>query len=135
MKTQRGALLNSQIMRSKTEKWKKNSKIKKLGSFFDFHTKTAKTPKPRNAIGSRNTWIWRLKFCRRYHNEPYYWLFAISIGSERKSKIFKHLNLYPLGNVHIKRNTIFRIFRPPSPFVTKTLPSFRVIRNGSLFYF
>jgi hypothetical protein len=40
MKTQRGALLNTQTMRSKTVK--SLSKIKKLGSFFDFHTKRPK---------------------------------------------------------------------------------------------
>jgi hypothetical protein len=42
MKTQRGALLNTQSMRSKTKKLKSLSKIKKLGSFFDFHTKRPK---------------------------------------------------------------------------------------------
>jgi hypothetical protein len=42
MKTQRGALLNTQIMRSKTKKIKSFLKIKKLGSFFDFHTKRPK---------------------------------------------------------------------------------------------
>jgi hypothetical protein len=64
---------------------------KKARQLFRFPYKTAKTPKSRNAITSCNTWIWRLKFCMRYHNEPYYSLFAITIGSERKSKIFKHL--------------------------------------------
>jgi hypothetical protein len=67
MKTQRGALLNTQTMRSKTksEKFFENKKVLKLFQF------PYKTPKSRNAIASLNTWIWRLKFCRRYHNEPY----------------------------------------------------------------
>ncbi len=43
MKTQRGALLNTQSIQNK--KLKSISKIKKLGSFFDFHTKR---PKLRN---------------------------------------------------------------------------------------
>ncbi len=42
MKTQRGALLNTQIMKSKTKIMKSFLKIKKLGSFFDFHTKWPK---------------------------------------------------------------------------------------------
>jgi hypothetical protein len=33
------------------------------------------------------------------HNEPYYSLFAITIGSERKSKIFKHLNMHISKNI------------------------------------
>jgi hypothetical protein len=42
VKTQRGALLNTQIMRIQNKKVKKISKIKKLDSFLDFHTKRPK---------------------------------------------------------------------------------------------
>jgi hypothetical protein len=64
MKSQRGVFLNIQIMRSKakSEKFFENKKIIQL---FRFLYKTAKTQK------LRSTWIWRLKFCRRYHNKPY----------------------------------------------------------------
>jgi hypothetical protein len=41
-----------------------------------------KTPKSRSAFASCNTKILKLKFCRRYRNEPYYSLFAITIGSD-----------------------------------------------------
>jgi hypothetical protein len=53
MKTQRGALLNTQTMKSKTkiEKFIENKKVRQL---FRFSYKTAKTPKSRNAIGSLN---------------------------------------------------------------------------------
>jgi hypothetical protein len=59
---------NHEIQNKKTEKFFENKKVRQ---FFRFPYKTAKTPIPRNAIGSLNTWIWRLKIYRRYHNEPY----------------------------------------------------------------
>jgi hypothetical protein len=42
MKTQRGALLNTQIHEIQNKILKSLSKIKKLGSFFHFHTKRPK---------------------------------------------------------------------------------------------
>jgi hypothetical protein len=45
---------------------------------------------PYNKYLVLNTWIWRLKFCRRYHDEPIFCLFANSIGYERKSRNSKH---------------------------------------------
>jgi hypothetical protein len=65
-----------------SKKVKSFSKIKKVRQLFRFSYRSAKTPKSRNEFASLNTWIWMLKFCRRYHNEPYYWLFAIKIGSD-----------------------------------------------------
>ncbi len=83
MKTQRGALLNTKTKswdpKQKSEKFFENKKVRQL---FQFSYKTAKTPKSRNAFASCNTWILRLKIFRRYHNEPYYWLFAITIGTD-----------------------------------------------------
>jgi hypothetical protein len=42
MKTQRGALLNTKKKQIQVKKFKYLSKIGKLGSFFDFHTKRPK---------------------------------------------------------------------------------------------
>jgi hypothetical protein len=56
----------------KSEKFFENRKVRQL---FRFSYKTAKTPNPRNALTSLNTWIWRLKFGLRAQNELYYMLF------------------------------------------------------------
>jgi hypothetical protein len=42
MKTQRGVLLNTKKKQIQVKKFQYLSKIKKLGSFFDFHTKWPK---------------------------------------------------------------------------------------------
>jgi hypothetical protein len=34
-----------------------------------------------------NTWIWRLKFCRRHHDEPIYCFLLIQLDMKEKVKI------------------------------------------------
>ncbi len=45
--------------------------------------------KLRNAFARLNTWIWRLKICKRYQNEPYNQIFVNSIGYDIVSKVIK----------------------------------------------
>jgi hypothetical protein len=93
MKTQRGALLNTQIMRSKTKKWKKNSKIKKLGSLFDFHTKR---PKLQNhgmhllaVILGFGSW----NFAGDIIMNHIIHFLLLQLDPEEKVKFFKHLTI------------------------------------------
>ncbi len=50
-----------------------NEKVRK---FFRFSYKIAKTANSETALTSDNTWIWRLKFGLRVHNELYSILFT-----------------------------------------------------------
>jgi hypothetical protein len=84
MKTQRGALLNTKSNKSIVQKvsiFFENRKVLKL---FRFSYKIAITANSETALTSDNTWIWRLKFGLRVHNELYSILFTHFFDFKRK---------------------------------------------------
>ncbi len=84
MKTQRSTLLNTKSNKSIVQKvwiFFENRKVLKL---FRFSYKIAKTANSETALTSNNTWIWKLKFRLRVHNESYSILFTHIFDLKRK---------------------------------------------------